>query len=70
MSKPDNQLDVDELNQRYNQFKVSFDENILPLRQGYNRRLGKMLLKEFPGLYKYRMLILVSEIGSTIMLTE
>jgi hypothetical protein len=42
----------------------------MPLRQGYNRRLAKMLLKRFPNLYRYRLLILISETGSMLMLTE
>ena len=61
---------ADILNQRYNQFKVSFDEQKLPLRQGYNRRLGKMLLKHFPKLYRFRLLILISEVGEKLIMSE
>lgn len=61
---------IDLLNQRYNQYKVRFDEQKLPLRQGYNRRLAKMLLKHFPGLYRFRLLILISEIGEKLIMSE
>lgn len=63
-------IEADILNQRYNQYKVSFDEQKLPLRQGYNRRLGKMLLKHFPKLYRFRLLILISEVGEKLIMSE
>lgn len=74
MSKTDNSAekkeDSDILNQKYNQIKVRFDEEKLPLRQGYNRRLAKMLLKNFPDLYRFKILIMISEVGERLIMSE
>jgi len=66
--KEENQIDY--LNQKYNQIKVRFDEEKLPLRQGYNRRLAKMLLKHFPNLYRFKILIMISEVGERLIMSE
>ena len=63
-------LDAETMNAKYNQFKTEFDDNLLPLRQGYNRRICKLLISSFSELYKFRILIIFSEIGERLLLSE
>lgn len=62
--------DPDQLNQRYNQFKVRFAETLLPSRELFERQMGKLLQKEFPQLYRFKLLLHITQASEMLFIIE
>ena len=62
--------DPDQLNQRYNQFKVRFAEKLLPSRELVERQMGKLLQKEFPQLYRFKLLLHITQVSQMLFINE
>ena len=57
-------------NKRYIQLKEEFDSNRLDSRKDLNWSLAQCLLHYHPGLYKFKLLLLVTEIGEKLLNNE
>lgn len=49
---------------------MRFAEKLLPSRELVERQMGKLLQKEFPQLYRFKLLLHISQVSQMLFINE